>query len=282
MGAPRRPLLALALLAGLALAPPREALAHDDLSAERGLVDSLASARPRDVALLLRRAGLSRLAGDTVAAGQDLAFVETLSPREPGLFLGRAALAEDRGDAAGTERWLERFLAVSDGVDARTIADALAQRARARLALGDSTGAIADFDRAFASAPAPRADWALMRARLAHARGADALPGLDRALARLPSDPALTYLAAEFEAGAGAVDSAVARLDRLSARADRKAAILARAGDLYAASGRRLDAEARWSQALLLIDQDHTYPSREAVENLRRQLESALYPAGNP
>ena len=284
MGAPRRPtqprFLALAcLIAGL-LAHPRDTRGHDDLPTQLDRLDSLAAADPRDLALRLRHADLSRLAGDSAGAGRDLALVEAIAPRHPALFLERAALAEDRGDAPATVRWLERFFPVSQGADDQTIADALAQRARARLALRDSTGAIADFDRAFATARAPRADWALARARLAHGRHADALPGLERALTRMPNEPSLTFLAADFEADAGDVDAAVARLDRLAALAARKAAILARAGDLYAAAGRRLDAEDRWSEAIRLIDQDHTTTSRRAVEDLRRQLEVAL--SANP
>ena len=280
MGAPRRPirvrLLALACLTAGLLAHPRDARAHDDLPTQLERLDSLAAAQPRDLALRLRHADLSRLAGDSAGAGSDLALVEAIAPRHPGLFLERAALAEDRGDPMATVRWLERFFPVSQDADDQTIADALAQRARARLALRDSTGAIADFDRAFATAKAPRAEWALARARLAHGRHADALPGLERALTRMPNEPSLTFLAADFETDAGDVDAAVARLDRLATLAARKAAILARAGDLYAVAGRRLEAEVRWSEAIRLIDQDHSATSRRAVEDLRRQLEAAL------
>lgn len=280
MGAPRRSLAFVVLLVAAGLAGPRTGYAHDDLLVQLDHLDALATAQPQDVTLRLRHAELSRLAGDTAQAGRDLAQVEALSPRHPGLFLARAALAEDARDAVATERWLERFLAGSDGVDDATVARALAQRARARMARDDSTGAIADFDRAFATAPAARADWALARARLARREGAqaggDALAGLERALARLPDEPALVFLAADLEAAAGQVEAAVARLDRLAERAERREAILTRAGDLCAAAGQRLEAEARWSEALRLLDQDRRGTTSREAQSLRRQLEAAL------
>ncbi len=274
MGAPRR--AALAALAALWLAHPGVAGAHDDLLVQLDHLAELAAAQPRDVSLRLQHAELSRLAGDSGATRRDLALVEAIAPRAPGLFLARAALAEDAGDAIATEGWLERFLAVSDGVDDATVARALVQRAHARIARGDPIGAIADFDRAFATALTPRADWALARARLARTIGRDARDGLEHALLRLPGDVALNLLAADLEAGAGDVPAALARLDRLALRAERKAAILARAGDLYAAAGRRLEAQAQWSAALRLIDQDRRPIPNRAAQDLRRQLEAAL------
>lgn len=276
MGAPHRAALARAALAAICLAHPGVAGAHDDLLVQLDHLGELAVAQPRDVSLRLQHAELSRLAGDSGTTRRDLALVEAIAPRAPGLFLARAALAEDAGDAIATEGWLERFLAVSDGVDDATIARALIERAQARIARGDSIGAIADFDRAFATAPTPRADWALARARLARTIGREARDGLERALLRLPGDVALNLLAADLEAAAGEVEAAVARLDRLAQRAERKEAILARAGDLYAAAGRRLEAEAQWSAALRLIDLDRRPVPNRAAQNLKRQLEAAL------
>ena len=51
---------------------------------------------------------------------------------------------------------------------------------------------------------------------------------------------------------------------------------LARAGDLHAAAGRRLEAESQWSKALLLIEQDRRPIPNRALQDLKRQFEAAL------
>jgi len=259
---------------------PAVASAHDDALVTLARLEELARATPSDFSLRLQHAELSRLAGDPDAAVRDLDALEARAPRLPGAFLLRAALAEDAGRPAETVAQVGRFLAVSDGVDDATVARGFALRARAQVALGDAEPALADWDRAFALAPAPPADWALARARLAIASRGDALPALERALLRMPDEPSLVFLAADLEAAAGRVDDAVARLDRLAARCAQPAAILARSGDLLARAGRRLDAEARWSDALARLEGDVRADSADLAA-LRARLAGALA-AGRP
>jgi len=164
---------------------------------------------------------------------------------------------------------------VSDGVEDATVARAFALRASAYAALHETDKAIDDWDRAFALAPAPPADWALARARLAAASGRDALPALERALSRMPDEPSLVFLAADLETDSGRVDAAVARLDRLAAHCAQPAAILARSGDLLARAGRTLDAQARWTDALARLERDARADSSELAA-LRTRLTLAL------
>ena len=267
----RTPLFAAALLLLLA----RAASAHDDVLVTLARIDELARATPSDLTLRLRHAELSRLAGDSDAARRDLDTLEARAPRLPAAFLLRAMLADDAARPADVLREVERFLAVSDGVEDGTVARAFALRAGAHAALHETGKAIEDWDRAFALAPAPPADWALARARLAAASGLDALPALERALTRMPDEPSLVFLAADLETGSGRVDAAVARLDRLAARCAQPAAILARTGDLLARAGRTLDAEARWTDALARLERDARAGSSELAA-LRARLTLAL------
>lgn len=253
------------------------AQAHDETSTTLARLDSLSQLRPGDVDLRLRRVELSRLAGDLAGARRELDAARALAPRHPATFLLEAALATDQHRSAEAVHWVGRFLEVSDGVDDAGVARALALRAGCLAALGDTLHAIADYDRAFATAHAPPVDWALARARLVRLPLA-ALEGVERALARMPDEPALVFLAADLEAGCGRVDEAAARLDRLALRAARKEAILARAGDLYKTAGRQLEAEARWSEALRLLAQDRGGTTSRAAQDLKRQLEAALSP----
>jgi predicted Zn-dependent protease len=250
----------------------RPAFAHDDVLVTLSRIEELARATPGDLTLRLRHAELSRLAGDADAARRDLDTLEARAPRLPAAFLLRAALAGDAGRPAEAVLQVARFLSVSDGVDDATIGRAFALRAGAYAALDDTGHAIDDWDRAFELAPAPPADWALARARLAAASGRDALPALLRALTRMPDEPSLVFLAADLETNAGKIDDAVARLDRLAARCARPASILARSGDLLARAGRTLDAEARWTDALARLERDPRADSAELAA-LRSHLD---------
>ena len=255
----------------LLLLLPGIAHAHDDVAVTLARLEELAREAPSDLSLRLRHAELSRLAGDPAAARKDLDALEALAPRLPGAFLLRAALADDEGLSGEVVLQVDRFLAVSDGVDDATVARAFALRAGAHAALGRIEPALADWDRAFARAPAPPADWALARARLAMASGRAALPMLEHALARLPEEPSLVFLAAELLADAGRVDDGVARLDGLAARCAQPATVLLRAGDLLARAGRTLEAEARWSEALARLERSRRRGGTEA-EALRMRL----------
>ena len=270
MRAPRQ----LAALFFLLLLPVSTAHAHDEVQATLARLDSLARARPDDLATRLRHAELSRLVGDPEAARADLDAIESRSPRHPGAYMLEAALASDAKQFAEAERWIDRFLAISDGEGDATVARALVLRAQALAAQGNTAEATADYDRAFATSPAPHADWALARADLASPD--EALAGLERALVRLPDEPSLVYRVSEIEAARGQVDQGVARLERFAARVGGREAILARAGDLYARSGRGIDAEAQWTEALRLIEQDRNYRNVRAKEDLRNQLVAKL------
>lgn len=274
MRTPRRGAI---LLVALALVCAPRAQAHDETTATLARLDSLSQERPGDLDLRLRHAELSRLVGDLASARRELDAARALAPRHPSALLLEAALAADQHRSADAVLWVGRFLEVSGDVDDAAVARALALRAQSRAALGDTLKAVADYDRAFATAKAPPVDWALARARLTQVP-LHALAGLERALARMPDEPALVFLAADLEAGSGRVDAAAARLDRLALRAVRKEAILARAGDLYKAAGRQLEAEARWSEALRLLAQDRSGNASRAAQDLRRQLEAALSP----
>jgi hypothetical protein len=143
------------LTALLLLLLNRAAFAHDDVRLTLARLEELARATPSDLALRLRHAELSRLAGDPDAARRDLDTLESHAPRMPAAFLLRAALAGDAGRPAEVVVQVGRFLAVSDSVDDATVGRAFALRARAHAELHETAMAIDDWDRALALAPAP-------------------------------------------------------------------------------------------------------------------------------
>jgi len=271
-------------LAALFLLAPR-AQAHDSLDNEIAVLDARTLAAPEDASVWLQRGELHRLAREFDRAEADYARADVLAPDRPAILLCRAALALDRAQPSACTVWLARFLARADAVDDATVAQALVLNARALLALGDRARAASEYGRAFATAPAPRADWALGRARLLLAGGdsAAALAGLRHALDRLPGEPALTLLAAELEAAAGDVDDAAARLDLLARASECPAAMLAKKGDLYDTAGRRFDAEAAWTQALAALASRRIARMDQASAALAQHLATALAaPAGAP
>lgn len=259
----------------------RQACAHPDLEA------SIEAARTNDSSARawLRRGELRRIAGDRAGAESDYARAAALEPGLPEILFCRGALLLDAGRAVGADSLLSEYLNLRAG-DAR----ALLLRARVRETLGRPEAALADFDRAIATghAAAARPDAFLARARLASTLGAgdvsDALAGLDRASNRIGVEPSLTFFAIELELRRGAYPAALERLERIErvgspagSTAGSRATLLARRGDILAASGRSLEAEAAWSEALSEIEQSPTGAGRTpALTALAARLRLAL------
>jgi tetratricopeptide (TPR) repeat protein len=180
------------------------------------------AASPDSLPLYLMRGELRRITGDFIGAQADYAQVERLDPRHPRLALCRAALSLDTGDPADARLRLDQALAANP-VDA----EALELRARARVALGERRGAIADLDAAIAQRQHPSPDLYLERARLQVAEGdrRAARLGLDEARARIGAAASLELYAIGLDLEEGAVADARARLAAVSAHAEDRSAL---------------------------------------------------------
>jgi tetratricopeptide (TPR) repeat protein len=250
---------ALALVAGAALLFAAEAAAHDDLAPA---IERLASPPSPDAPetpvaraeRLLARGELERLARRFDRAAADYDASEREDPSHGSLAtlaLCRAALAADQ------ERWARaESLATDAAMRAPDDARAWRLRATCRRALGRPREALIDLDRALACPGLARPDDAIERARLALALDGpdEALAGLERALVRHPASTPLVLEAMTLEVRLGRTDEALVRVDALFAHCERCAELHARKGDVLAAAGRRLEAEAEWTEALAAIE----------------------------
>jgi len=198
---------------------PLAVAAHGDLHDQiRALTRAIAAA-PRDATLYLRRGELYRAHHAPSRARADYARALALDPTLDAARLARARLLVETGHPRQAQPDLDAFLA-------RHPADVTATlvRARARRALSDIAGAVADYDHVLAAAPDP--DRGLERARLLAGTGQDsdrreAVAGLDALQARLGTVVTLELEAIALLTKGRDYDSALVRLDRAIAHGPR-------------------------------------------------------------
>jgi tetratricopeptide (TPR) repeat protein len=230
------------LVAGglLALAPARAHGAfHDRL---RELAAAL-EANPRDARLHFELARIFCQHEDWLFA---LAAADSADEFQPHAFptdLLRGEIALGRGDPAKARAALNRHLAANPSSPR-----ALVLRARARAALADAAGAIADYRAALRADARPEIDHVREAAAALARQGdrAEAADALARAIATFGPDPALLGQALEIEVAVGRFAAALARVDALQAAAPRPEPWLARRAQILAQAGNPGAARAAW------------------------------------
>lgn len=238
---------------------------HDRIA---GLTREIAE-RPNDGSLYLRRAQLHASHEDLAAAESDFTKAERLQAPAKALQLGRGQLLLAQGRCAEAVTQLDAFLkAEPDHVEARLA------RARARGQLGIFDGAAEDFTTAIARAARPEPEWYIERAQalasLKPARISEAVRGLDEGLSLLGEQVVTLILAAvDLEANAGAIDQALARLDRAAASSPRPESWHLRRADLLVRAGRRQDARQAYQQVLNFIA---ALPARQRQSRTTAQM----------
>ena len=270
-----RPLTALLpLLLATAAALP----AHPEIEAGLSRLNTLIAADPRDAELYLERGELYSRHQEWVQAEANYLTASELAPRHAGVARARGALALERQRAAEAKALLDEAVLLEPSDASSRIL-----RARALTALGNRSGALADYDAALAAVRSPSPDLILERAALLEP--AAAIRAIDDAIARIGPVPALELRALALEEHAGRVDSALERIDRLTLSAERKETWLRRRGDLLRRAGRETEARAAYSAALKAIA---SLPAwlRESpeLENLAKELAtlSAPRPSSSP
>ena len=189
---PRAIHIYIVLVSLLAAAP---ALAHDDPSAQIDGLTREAKASAHPAAFLVRRGELRRQEGDWRGALADFDAAAALDPGLDDLELRRGVALLDGGEAAGALLSLERFLFRHP-----EHAEALWLRGRARVALGRRQEAVWDFGAALRGLHRVTPDHYLERARAQVALGetSAARAGLDEGIRRLGPAPAILEMASRL------------------------------------------------------------------------------------
>jgi len=265
----RLPLAALPLVALATLAAPRPASAHPGFDERLEVADRRVAEAPGDPAAYLDRAELQRRHGDWPAALADLerAAEQSRASPPPELAYERGLALLDAGRAREAEAALDAYLERAPGSPAGHAA-----RGRARAAQGRQREAADDFAAAIEHQPVPLPEYYLERARaLAAAGGAqrdEALRTLDEGMLRLGAVPSLGLAAVDLELERGAVDAALARLERLArVGGAQPVAWRVRRAEILEGAGRTQ--EARESYARALHELEALPPRRREAPALR-------------
>jgi tetratricopeptide (TPR) repeat protein len=224
--------------------------------------------------LLLERGELHRVRQEFVAALSDYEAAERLAPRMDAVWLarGRALLESDLAGPA-RQAFDEFLLRKPEHANGHLL------RARAWLAEGEPTRAVADFDRSIFLAAEPRPDVFAERAAVLDALGDHerALAGLDEGIRRLGPIPSLHLPALATELKLGRFDAALRRVDGLMAEAGRKESWLARRAEILAQAGRAAAAAEAWGATLAAITAlPERFRTLPATEELAARARAAL------
>jgi tetratricopeptide (TPR) repeat protein len=220
--------------------------AHPEIEAALARINAQLSSAPNDPSLFLERGELYARHTDWVSAEANYLRAHELSPHLPGLDRARGALALATGQP-------EEARGLLDTAIRRQPRDVTAYllRARARKALDDSAGALADFNAALALIPTPSPELLLERAALLDAPAA--IVALDDAIARIGPTPSLLLRAATLEESLGRIDAAARRFERLAAQSERQERWQKLRGDLLARAGRPAEARLAYAAALAAL-----------------------------
>lgn len=245
-------------------------LAHGSLDAQIENATRALAADPGNAQHYVRRGELHRLHRDWRAALADFEAAEKRNPGEPAFVLGRARVHFDRGQLGEAVAALNGYLRLRPDSEA-----ALVLRAQSHSGLGSFELAAADFAAAIRVSREPQPDYFLgeARARLAAGEASGALAAIDSGLARLGAVPALEEWAIDEMTSRGRHAEAIARLDAVLARTARQETLLARRAELLMAAGRVEEARDCYRLALRAWEQ---LPERtrqtKAMIDLRARL----------
>lgn len=237
------------LLLGAALAA--SASAHEDLLVQIERITRQIEAEPDRAILYFRRGELRRMHEDWVAARADLERAAALDPALAAVDLALGRLGNQSGDPRRAKASLDRFLAREPDHG-----EALIERGRARVLLGERGAAIEDFTRGLRTLEAPRPENYLERADVLRSEGRldEALKGLEEGLGRVGAALPLQLALLDLELEMSRVDAALARLEGIARASDRKDLWLARRGDILRQAGRKHEARSAYAAALTSIE----------------------------
>jgi tetratricopeptide (TPR) repeat protein len=237
------------LLLGAALAA--SGAAHEDLLVQIDRLTGQIEKDPGRAILYFRRGELRRMHEDWVSAREDLERAAALDPALAVADLALGRLANQSGDPRRAKAALDRFLTREPDHG-----EALIERGRARVLLGERSAAVEDFTRGLRTLEAPRPENYLERADVLRSEGRleEALKGLQEGLDRVGTALPLQLALLDLELETSRFDAALARLDDVARASDRKDLWLARRGDILRQAGRKSEANRAYASALAAIE----------------------------
>jgi tetratricopeptide (TPR) repeat protein len=237
------------LLFGAALAA--SGAAHEDLLVQIDRISRQIEQEPGRAVLYFRRGELRRMHEDWAAAREDLERAATLDPALAAADLALGRLGNQSGDPRRAKASLDRFLAREPDHG-----EALIERARARVLLGEGSSAVEDFTRGLRCLEAPRPEHYIERADVLRSQGRldEALKGLEEGLGRIGAALSLQLALIDLELETSKIDAALARLEEVARSSDRKDLWLARRGDILRQAGRKAEARSAFTAALASIE----------------------------
>lgn len=237
------------LLLGAALAA--SGAAHEDLLVQIDRLTGQIEKEPGRAILYFRRGELRRMHEDWGAAREDLERAAALDPALAAADLALGRLANRSGDPRRAKASLDRFLAREPDHG-----EALIERGRARVLLGERSAAVEDFTRGLRTLETPRPENYLERADVLRSEGRldEALKGLEEGLGRVGSALPLQLALLDLELELSKVDAALARLEEIARASDRKDLWLVRRGEILRQAGRKGEARSAYSAALACIE----------------------------
>lgn len=274
---PRGPgaiLIAVAVLATY----PAVSTAHGPVHDQIELVSRDIQQSPDYAELYLVRADLYRLDRDWSRAESDLASAERLNARGNSVAMMRVEIALDRGRHQDA---LELLIPLRR----QATTEVQFSHVRAYRGLGDLRSALVWLDLCLKAPEAVPADWYLLRARLIlevdPENTGEALAGLQDGLDRRGFDVSLAMTALDLEVASGRFDEALTRLSDLEAVYLRDEELLSRRGDILERTGRHLEAEAAYTEALSALESlPPSHRSTPATQDLEGHLRTALEKRG--
>jgi predicted Zn-dependent protease len=228
---------------------PVLAIAHGGFELRIAEADRAVSTYPAAPRHRLARAELHRRHGDFSAALRDLEQARELAPdlHSVEFFRGLVYLDSDRPEKA--EATLRRFLELEPEHPAGHEA-----RARALLRLERPLDAAREYDLVIAQQPVPIPEYYLERARAFAAAGDkyldEAVRGLDDGIASIGPVVTLERAAIDLDVRRGAIEAALARLERIIEQSTRRETWRAMRGELLMRLGRAEEARQSFDTAL--------------------------------
>ena len=237
---------ARALLVAVVFAHPTVSQAHDGIAGQIARLSAQIAQEPASAELLVRRADLYRRCREWTLALADLDRAEQLDRSLAAVNLVRGQVFLGQGRHPEANQAATKFLVAHP-----QHIEALIVRARARMALGSTRGAIVDFTNALELRPLPEVYVERARALATTTAGVpDAISGLDEGIARIGSIVSLELEAISYEIRLRRFDQALSRIDRIIGRSSRHETWLARRGEILEAAGRIDEARAAYAAAL--------------------------------
>lgn len=258
------------VLAATALLKPDRVWAHPDLIEQIDRLSTEIKSAPANSTLYLQRAEVYRQHAEFTAALADVDSAHKAKADSSLLHLARCRIYTENNKPIEAVKEADALLATLPNHP-----EALALRARARVALRQTNEALADYSLAISNYPHPEPDLVLERMRLQLAAGktGDAVAGLDQVLKRIGPALQLQTAAIECQRIAQNYDNALHRLEEILCRMPVKEPWILQRAEILEDAGRKSEALAAYNEVIAGLKR--YAPNRQAMLFNRELAERA-------